>query len=225
MTNLLVTAFIYQAERCIKPFEYYLEYSTKLLDLKIQKVAFIDISVINHFHTNEYTIIVPITKDDLHYLEYNSINGVITDNPTKDSADYFRIQLNKVKFMERAIKMLPGYSNYTWLDFGIYHIFEPFQEISMDIANKYYESIRIAGCRWYHPDYSNNNIFWFFCGGILGGPKESIHKLSQYQDSVISELGGLTWEVNIWFRIYQKYPELFDRYPVDTHSFDMIKEY
>jgi hypothetical protein len=126
-----------------------------------------------------------------------------------------------------------------WVDFGIYHIFKNdelfYNEI--DNLNKKYISlslnnrVRIGSCihpsRTYHTDIYKT-IAWYFAGGVFGGSLDSLLQFSELMKieciSIIQERKHLMWEVNVWYLIYLKFPELFDLYKCD-HNSTIISNY
>ena len=160
---------------------------------------------------------------------------VNTNNPTKDTYDYFCIQCNKTEWIKEAIELNPFNSNqFVWIDFGIYHILEETYSLQ-SLNNQLYDKVRIAsGSLWRlekHDTYKFNykkDILWFFCGGIFGGNLEILLKFSRLVKQkcleMIKKHKHLMWEVNIWYLVWKENPEIFDNYYV-SHDKTMIDNY
>ena len=157
------------------------------------------------------------------------------------------VQCHKTEWIKIAIHLF-NYINqndsieveFMWIDFGIYHIFNNndslFYNEIYKLNNKHSKgykknNLRIGSCihpsRTYHTDIYKT-IAWYFAGGVLGGSSESLLQFAELMKSecinIIKERKHLMWEVNVWYLIYLKNPELFDVYICD-HNPSIISNY
>jgi len=205
----------------------------------------------NYEYTIQANIIfVFFEKQDIYIYNYNDeiINfNVNTDNPSKDTLEYMFIQCHKTEWMKMAIQLtfhikhentvlkFNEISKFMWVDFGIYHVFnntELFYNAFKNL-NKIYtiDRVRIGSCihpnNKYHTDIYKN-IAWYFAGGVFGGSSDVLMRFSQLMKeecvNIIKERKHLMWEVNVWYLIYLKEPELFDTY-ICNHNESIISNF
>ena len=151
-------------------------------------------------------------------------------NETKDTKEYIALMHCKPEFLQRAINMqnLPNLLHlqkqtpihYAWIDFNIYHIFNPSDTVYADrlLQNMMHRDfqkesfIAIPGCwpnQHIHLDALCNHICWRFCGGFYIGTKNALLEMNElYEREFMNFLhasGRMTWEVNFWaFLEYEK---------------------
>ena len=242
----IVSAFManinYRADRS---YDTYLMLAKQLLRVAINKVIFIDQSVLHHFteFANENTTIIPFLKEANYLYEYKDklpefkLN---TKNPDKDSLEYMFTMCYKTEFVRKAIQ-LNNYnaSQFIWLDLGIKHIMNISEE---EFAKKvlrlqyleYPLHVRIASAAAWNPDYNYveynlyKDICWYFAGGIFGG---NINSLLEFADltketilKIMNEKKTLMWEINVWKLIYNTEKLKFLWYPCGHDNF-MIDNY
>ena len=126
-------------------------------------------------------------------------------NLEKDTVEYFCIQLMKLRVMARAAEDTNiTTSHIAWIDFGIFHMFKDVvgcKDMLLKIAEKDWpiDAILSPGC-WPPGQYEIwNKICWRHCGSFLLGEKSLFPVALANQDSqVISNMPGLTWEINYW---------------------------
>ena len=202
------------------------------------------------FIIKENIIFVMFEKTDNYLYKYiDNIKefNINTDNPCKDTLEYMLVQCHKTEWIKIAIHLF-NYINqndsieveFMWIDFGIYHIFNNndslFYNEIYKLNNKHSKgykknNLRIGSCihpsRTYHTDIYKT-IAWYFAGGVLGGSSESLLQFAELMKSecinIIKEIKHLMWEVNVWYLIYLKNPELFDVYICD-HNPSIISNY
>jgi len=207
----------------LQNFEYYRERGQKLINLPIPKIIFIDAKYITQFQSNEYTQIIPITLEEMEIYEYykqvlsGGIN-IVSPNPIKDTALFHIIQIAKTEFIKKAIATNKFQNDiYAWIDFGISKLFtsdadflETMLTISTKLDNIQNNTVKIPGC-WRLNLADTNSDFamvnWYFSGGFFIGYKD---KLLEFEKGVKEELKSilenekiLTFEVNIWFRMWR----------------------
>ena len=217
----IVSAFManinYRADRS---YNKYLMLAKQLLNIPINKVIFVDSSVLHHFteFANENTTIIPFVKDANYLYEYKdklTDFKLNTKNPAKDTIEYMFTMGFKTEFVRKAIQ-LNNYnaSQFIWLDLGIKHMMDISEE---EFAKKvlrlqyleYPIHVRIATI--WNPDYNYDidlykDICWCFAGSIFGG---NIKSLLEFADltketslNIMSEKKTLMWEINVWKLIY-----------------------
>ena len=202
------------------------------------------------FIIKENIIFVMFEKTDNYLYKYiDNIKefNINTDNPCKDTLEYMLVQCHKTEWIKIAIHLF-NYINqndsieveFMWIDFGIYHIFnnndslfynEIYKLNNKDSKGYKKNKLRIGSCihpsRTYHTDIYKT-IAWYFAGGVLGGSSESLLQFAELMKSecinIIKEIKHLMWEVNVWYLIYLKNPELFDVYICD-HNPSIISNY
>jgi len=232
MKPILVTAFLYNKEH-YQNIDFYKQYGVQLLEIKQNKVVFMDKSLIDIFlsYENEYTKILPTTETDMYLYSYlNTLEHKIEGNINKDSNFFFSIMCNKTEWLRQAIKLqLYEGDQYIWIDFGIFKIFN--QNIQLSNLQNCYDKVRIGHIWDLNLTYSidiKKTIAWYFAGGLFGGNK---NKLIEFADimkettlSFIKENNYLVWEVNLWYMLYNEHKELFEPYPCD-HNNSMVNNY
>jgi hypothetical protein len=242
----LVTAFIKGAnQRNDRNIQDYISYGKKLLENPINKIVFLDETLLDVLPNYPNTIIVPIKKEDIYLYEYKdqitnfSLN---TQTPEKDSLEYMFLMCNKTEFIRKAIELNTFQtSQFVWVDFGINHIFKNddalFQATINDLKNKHCENVRI-GSIWtpnmHHMMVKTfrsdiyKDIAWYFAGGVFGGDSTALIKFAdltkQQCIKTIENYKTLMWEVNVWFQVYLDNPELFSLYNCD-HNHTLIGNY
>jgi hypothetical protein len=235
-----VTAFIVNVNKT-KSLEKYIELGKIYLQTDINKVVFMDETIIHEFDylMNKKTHIIPFKKED-NYL-YNYIDKIDkfelnTPSPDKDTLDYMFIMCNKTEWLRNAIELNIYNSNqFIWTDFGIRHVFsqsdEEFRSKMERLNQLKYDQIRIASIWNLDKFYQYNpyrDISWYFAGGVFGGSSEVLIKFADLMKDMCIEIiethGTLMWEVNIWRFIYLNNRELFSPYYCD-HNNSIIDHY
>jgi len=149
-----------------------------------------------------------------------------TNNPKKDTPEYMIVQCHKTEWLRMAIEKNPFQtSDFVWIDFGIYHMIRDdglFSTLLENIARKTYSKVRIASC--INPnDHCSQDLFcrvaWFFCGSVVGGNQTQLLRFAERMKSkclsLFAEKKHLTWEVNIWYLLFQENNDIFDFYFAD----------
>lgn len=224
-------------------FPLYKERGQKLINIPIRKIIFIDARYIDQFQGNDLTQIIPITLEEMDIYPYykqilsqNHSGGIeiLSPNPKKDTALFHLIQIAKTEFIKKAVQNDTNQNNdiYAWIDFGISKIFPDNREFEQSIINISQildkikpNTIKIPGCWQLNPTAINNDftrVNWYFCGSFFIGYKNT---LLEFEKQVKKELKfildnekKLTFEVNIWFRLWRKGFVGFDWYYGDHNS-------
>ena len=238
-----MTAFIPDVnQRNDRDIHWYLERGKHLLNVPIPKVIFAPRHIIDHLYLVNpgFNLFVAFEFADIYLSKYlvSLNNEVITDNPKKDTIEYFMIQCNKTEWVRKSITLNPFKSNqFIWIDFGIYQFYEKagsaelFNEEVMKMCSRNHNRIRIPSI-WDINESKNirdrKKILWFFAGSVFGGNSECLNSFSNIMRlkclKMIEEQKTLVWEVNIWVDVFLEIPEIFDSYPAN-HDQTMIRNY
>jgi hypothetical protein len=242
----LVSGFFSSSNVSHRKIEEYIEHGKKLINIPVNKVIFIEKQIYDMYLSShidkkilENTTFYFVEKGDMYLYEYyDKITNfnIFTDNKVKDTIDYMLIICNKTEWVKTVIEKNPYNSDqFIWVDFGIYHVIlddEIMVNSILSLMDKKYDEVRIAGGGFNENSITDENIYqnivWCFLGGIFGGPGD---KLTIFADlmrekclSIIDEKKTIMWEVNIWYLIYKKHPELISIYVAD-HNPSMIEMY
>lgn len=236
----LVTAFLSNVnERNDRKLDDYLEYGKKLLEINLPKIIFMEPDLIGRFdeYQNEYNKFIPYTFDEIYLSKMRDQFPIhrIRANEKKDTQNYFILMNAKPEFLKLASEINPyGHDYYTWIDFGIYHIFKNQNDkfkYSIPSLLHQYQQIRAGSC-WnpntYHAPLTLDTVQWFFAGGIIGGHKDVIKRFAvlckETLLDIIAKHETITWEVNIWYEVYKKEPLLFSLYTCG-HDAELLAGY
>jgi hypothetical protein len=138
-------------------------------------------------------------------------------NILKDTFEFLSLMSAKAEFLHEVIEYYGDtYTQYAWADYNIWYIFkndiyatQRFQLYSTCTLNT--DLVCVPGCwsKGAHSDQLWHRINWRFCGGFLIGKKAAIQEFTtlylRVLDEIIQEMGSLTWEVNIWSHLENKY--------------------
>ena len=189
---------------------------------------------------------VHTTIDDLPVCKILDKTKVVLPkkcNIEKDTYNYMVLMLSKTHLMEEAIRLnFYNSSHFAWIDFGFLYLCKSQGEL--DQIPTYLEKISnstnvfniiIPGCQ--QPkilgnclDINNNLMdfpYWWFCGGFFHGDRENLLLFNKYLMETLEIMKSeniITWEVNVWIYIYNKYPKLFIWYPAD-HNISMLSNF
>jgi hypothetical protein len=234
----IVSAFISSInQRTDRSTKDYINFGKELLQLETQKIIFVESKFLELVKSlsHKNTIIVPIEYEEIQFydeLKESKIELPFYRNLEKDTKEYMTLMTNKTYFCQKAIDINPQKDGkYVWIDFGISHILKNDFRLSNLVKNDYdFQSgkIRIAGIWNKEMAEQINNleqINWFFAGGIFGGYAEDLlkfHHLVEKQFRENLKKNKIIWEVNLWYQIYQKNPELFEVYS-SNHNESLIQ--
>ena len=245
----LVSAFMSDitTHECLKTndnYKKYTEYCIPLLQANINKIIFIDETIIDNYkcYENHNTKIVPFVKESSYLYEYiDKLENFQpnSNNLEKDTIQFMFTQCHKTEWIKLAIEMTANDSSSTnqfiWVDFGIKHIFKcsnaDFIQKIERLNNSNYDAVRIASIWDLDIDYHRNiyrDICWYFGGGVFGGNRTYLLEFAEIMKlfclEIIKTKKTIMWEVNIWYLIYQKNKHLFMNYVCD-HNNSMIDNY
>ena len=204
---------------------HYLECGKKLLRLPIPKIIFIEYSIyLSFLETKEKEEEYPLTefifidpKKDIYlytFLPHITNFQINSVNPDKDTIDYLFVQCNKTEWVRQAIyRNTFKTKQFTWIDFGIYHIVKNealFKNAIMKISQTSVEKLAVGSCWNLRLPFVRDiykDVAWFFAGGIFGGEPQYLlefadlvqQKCIQY----ITERRSFIWETNIWYLVYK----------------------
>jgi hypothetical protein len=219
----IVSAFMTNInKRGDRSYEKYFELAKSLLKIPINKVIFIDKTVIHHFlqFANENTTIIPFEKESNYLYEFkNTIDNskISNKNAEKDTVEYMFTMSYKTEFVRKAIHLNNyGAKQFIWMDIGIKHMIntsdEEFCEKILRLKNINYNlHVRIPSI--WNPDcvFTSgdvyNEVLWYFAGSMFGGNATSLLEFADLTKetslSIIKERNMLMWEVNVWHLIYR----------------------
>jgi len=245
----LVSAFMTNitTNECLKTndnYKKYTEYCIPLLQANINKIIFIDETIIDNYkcYENHNTKIVPFVKEtsylyeNIHKLTNFQLNS---NNIEKDTEQFMFTQCHKTEWIKLAIEMSDNEecssNQFIWVDFGIKHIFkcdnEEFIQKIERLKDCKYDAIRIASIWDLNIDYQKDiykDICWYFGGGVFGGNKTFLLEFAKVMKlfclEIINTKQTIMWEVNIWYLIYKQNKNLFMAYTCD-HNSSMIDNY
>lgn len=250
-STTIVSAFIYLSSGS-KSLEFYVEQGVRLLQLDIPKIIFIDEQVFSKFegYQNSKTTLIKTRLHDLYLYKYKDKDKdkrplqnprVNTDNPTKDTFEYFVIQCNKTEWIREAInktremREMNRFKQFIWLDFGIHHVLPHDITIASDsfLQDLTSNKVRIPSIWDLETDHGRDckrDILWYFAGGVFGGPVDALLQFANLTRAkclaFVEETrdAHLMWEVNIWYLVWQENRDLFDPYRAD-HNASIILKY
>lgn len=139
-------------------------------------------------------------------------------NQSKDTIEYFCIQLLKLHFLTEARQYTED-EFLAWIDFGAFHMFKDANRCSdllKSIASSEFPRNKILapGC-WSAGTYDWNSVCWRFCGTFLLGHRNLFPTALLRQTRLVqSQLPRLTWEVNYWAQM----EDCFAFYPADHND-------
>lgn len=249
MTTVLVSGFIDVNKYDVTPrdsnksLDFYLEKAVPFLTLPHPKIVFLERDILSQIVSlvdidDQVTKLVPFEKEELWlWPERDRVMRSRlprTAKNDKDTRDYMMVIIQKTRWMRMAttLNAFPESAQFVWVDFGLYYVvkdIDAFTQGFQSLVSKRYNQIRIAGGlditedKWFAMHY----VLWYFLGGIFGGPVEKLHEFDRLMEAEVRSLldqGDICWEVNIWYLIYRKHPELFDWYKAD-HNLKMITHY
>ena len=211
MTVTFVSAFLRPKTSYRSTDAYFAEFE-KLADTGVSIVLFLD----DDFKDKTFPPNVLVVSSTLHTdWVPEDVRLPAYRTPTKDTVDYYCIQLMKLWYLREAVA-LTDTSHIAWIDFGAFHMFKDSsqcQQLLRDIAVSDFptEVILAPGC-WPSGAYDWTSVCWRFCGTFLLGHRDLFEAAYQRQCQVVqSKLPCLTWEVNYWAEM----EDLFEIYVAD----------
>lgn len=207
----------------------HMAWGQQLIDVPTKKIIFTTQAVIEQLKGNEDTLFVPFEFEFPDFLD--DITLPMTRNFMKDTAKFLWLMNNKLYFCKKAIAMNPFHtSQFVWLDFGLVKVCHEstFKEDILRLVTQHSDRVRIAHIWRLQPAPSIHNcVEWFFAGGVFGGDAQTLLEFADAaEQELLSDLANrrLTWEVNLWWRVYMKRPELFSPYKCG-HNVTIITSY
>lgn len=193
-----------------KSIDRYLTLFKSLIDIGIAITAFVSSSYVERVKsiaTKNVDVIECNLKDLKTYQEVEGKELKLPDHRTShhDTRNFMILMNAKIEFIYEAMKLHDS-SHYSWIDFGIFHVFKDTER-----AIKYLRFISksrwrnrilaMPGC--WGPTPINNvwrQIYWRFCGGFFLGDKTSLTNMYKLYREVYPEVmkDKMAWEVNFW---------------------------
>jgi hypothetical protein len=216
----------------------YLETGKLLLKSNVQKIVFLDPEMFANIKETDYdpanTRLVLYQKKDMYYMKYMDrlINYFPSEHPEKNTKECLMTIWNKTEYVREAIKINPFNSEtYVWVDFGIRYVCSCTDEEFIEKINRLNKpalnnQIRTGGIWNMQNEHYCRDIIrqvcWFFAGGVFGGRKDILitfaDEMRKTCDELVSTRNTATWEVNLWYLIYKKFPHMFNIYPADHND-------
>lgn len=240
----IVTAFMTNINRIdFRSAEKYIELGKKLLSQSIPTVCFLEKEIYDKYFLEDillypYTSFQLFERNDNYLMKYESQltqYRVDSDNPTKDTPGYMFTQCHKTEWVKLAIESNPfNTTDFIWIDFGIFHMIRDDMAFAVHLekmTRKKYDRIRIASCTDPNGDCHTDiyhRISWFFAGSVFGGPAQKLVEFADMMKEICLELidtrQHLMWEINIWYLLHKRKPEIFDPYRAD-HNISIMDHY
>jgi hypothetical protein len=246
--NTIVSAFMSNINsRSDRNYEKYLLFAKSLLIAPVNKIIFVDKTVLHDFanFANENTTIIPFDKNANYLYQHKEVltpseEVLHTSAPGKDTTEYIFTMTYKTEFVRKAVYLDNyGSSDFTWIDIGIKHMMqnltdEEFSAKLLRLQNiEYPGNVRIASI--WDPDYTYytcdlyKDISWYFAGSIFGGNKRSLLEFADLTKTealrIMEEKKYLMWEVNIWKLVYNIDRWRFLYYIVTDHNSELLDLY
>jgi len=125
-------------------------------------------------------------------------------NIVKDTAEFLTLMNAKLDFMYEAAQAHDT-QQLAWIDFNVWHVVKDAELTAANLqriaaSELALDQVCIPGC-WPAGPVARDRISWRFCGGFFLGKKEAIARFIEvYKQQVPAILAerGLTWEVNVW---------------------------
>jgi len=135
----------------------------------------------------------------------------------KDTREYISLMNRKLDFMVISLPFVKT-PNIAWIDFGITKIFKNIEQTleKLQYINIPFDKVLIPGCIPRKQECNVDHVHWRFCGGIFFGSTSVIEKFHTYSKEIRTDV--LTWEVNVWALVEQKYPHFFQWYKGDHND-------
>jgi hypothetical protein len=226
----IVSAFIANInQNPTRSLQSYIDFGQHLLKIPNPKVIFVDTETYRRFYKDKsfpLTTFIPIEKESIYLYNYKNLLTnfhLNTNNASKDSMDYLFVQCNKTEWVSGAIdRNIYGTPQYIWLDFGIKNMISDdalFQREILRMTQKPLDGLRIASCKFKDFTTSDNHydtVVWILLGSVFAGDAESLLRFAYLTKAealkTMRERGTIVWEINLWYILNMKYPELMDFY-------------
>jgi hypothetical protein len=145
--------------------------------------------------------------------------------PEKDTHEYMALMNTKAEFMYRAASVAST-EYVAWIDAGVAKMLVD-KDASFDRLARTHLSnvphILIPGCyrKAVSFDQLANNVSWVFLGTFLISHRSFLlpfYNLSLQAVARFMIRRRVTWEVNVWVDIWNKYPDTFEWYTADHND-------
>lgn len=230
-----MTAFFSPSDKQFKPTDFYFNMFEILVSTGIKIILYLDnkykekgeelLSKYNNLQIF-YNSFEQLKKDLINHSNhsYNNEDFVLPleRNTSKDTLDYYYIQLSKLYHLSLYSKYSKdnqiNETHLAWIDFGIFYLFDNIEKsynlldqiTKLDLPKNTILSPGSKGWDYdifyqYYKDELFNKISWFVCGSFIIGDINLFDNLYKKQmDFVYKNLPKITWEVNYWTMIYSE---------------------
>jgi hypothetical protein len=198
--------------------------------------------IYEYFTKNNVTYVFFEKKDNYLYDHINNITNFheYISPDGKDTLEYMFTMCHKTEWLMIANTFFNYKKPLIWIDLGIYHIFnnnyklfcDSMKSIQSDV--NYNNKIIIGSIidpvtkMLINQESLYKKPIWFFAGGVVGGMPDELALFARLMEneciSLIDTKKHLTWEVNMWYLVYLKNPDLFKLYECD-HNYTIIANY
>lgn len=210
---MFVTAFL-RPKTTYRSVERYFAEFENLANTGIPILLFLDTEFIDRTFPSNVRVI-PTTLD-MSWLPTH-VELPAHRNPSKDTLEYFCIQLSKLAYLTKAREYTSD-PILAWIDFGVFHMFNDKSECARLLQTIAHgtilnEKILAPGC-WPAGHYDWNSVCWRFCGSFLIGHRDLFPAAYAEQTRLVqTQFPHLTWEVNYWAQMepfFHVYPANHD---------------
>lgn len=207
MIHMFITCY-YDIYNKPENFDLYSEWFHKLSEFPF--ILFTDPSLVSKFNFPSVTVIgLPLETFELYSIA-NRYNGELPlcRNELKDTKNFLALMNTKIEFIKKASEMVQD-DTFIWIDCGIFKIIKNTELVINKLKQIHtiqYNQIIMPGCWNVGINYSNDSVYWRFCGGFFVIPRQHIDTFYDYSKNVLTDLctyHKLTWETNIWYIIEQ----------------------
>lgn len=195
----------------------------KLFSLDIPIIAFIDPEYRIFFDNLNYQNVNIIYRSLETFTIWKlckekTLSLPLTRNTGKDTNEFLILMNMKIDFVKEALDICST-PIVAWIDGSIFHIVSDEERVKKALEKEVNlgEKVRIPGPvrlseRVTPLTILENQIQWKFCGGYFQGKKEALLDFYEKTIEVLQEWkerGKITWEVNIWVELSDKF-KLFE---------------
>jgi hypothetical protein len=209
MTITFVTAFYAPSSPVYRSTEFYVSMFEHLASTDLPILLFLDKTLREQGERllGQYpNIRIEYTTLEKPWLPDNELVLPATRTHTKDTIEYFHVQLSKLRHLSQASQMVDT-THLAWIDFGIFHVMND-KDYAKQLLQQIYEiklplnTVFSPGCwdpRTKNEYFEHDEIEWYHCGGFMVGDAKRFSDLCEKQDALVKRhLPILTWEVNYW---------------------------
>jgi len=221
---VIVTSFVLQSQnRSTHSLQKYLRNFRFLENTGLDIMLYWDRGLLSVADFRPNVKVIPVSLEEFYPWSLWSRNHILpaTNNPAKDTIDYMMIMNSKTFLMEKSIT--PGDDRYTWVDFGLGHVFKDPESTFKHLADLHRLPPGVSAPSGAGPSDHLDRISWRFLGGFISFDTPSLRTWNQTLRRELEECWPqASWEVNYWARIESKCGLPTNLYPAD-HDDSMLR--